>query len=438
MRHDALAIVQAGIRACDPAELTRDALSNDAIVLQPFKAASTRRPERPHYRCIAAGKAAVAMAKGAASVLKERLRGGLIVAPTADAFGAFEAIAGGHPIPNDGSERGGRRALDIAASLAPDEALLVLLSGGASALMAVPAEGLTLEDKRKTTAQLLRAGADIQALNTVRKHLSAVKGGRLVERAGGRVHALVISDVVGDDVSVIASGPTVPDDSTFADARAFIDRFGGAAAFPPAVVAHLDRGVRGEVAETPKPRYPSLVRSTIRVIGNRRHAMLGAGGRAGSLGYHVHLTEDAIVGEARRAAMSHLRATAAFASTLPRPACIISSGETTVHVTGRGKGGRNQEFALAAAEGVRLSPDSLTGWPFVLASIGTDGVDGPTDAAGAIVDSTTMDRARAAGLDPNAFLSDNNAYAFFDALGDLIHTGPTGTNVGDLQAILLT
>ena len=442
-------LVDAAVRACDPAELTRDALSVDRGA-QPITAADAGRPDhlrqgydgppKPsakaeglRYRCIAAGKAAVAMAKGASSVLKDRLRGGVIVAPTAESFGAFEAIAGGHPIPTEGSERGGRRALEIAGSLESDEELLVLLSGGASALMAVPADGLTLDDTRAATAQLLRAGADIYALNTVRKHLSAIKGGWLAERAAGRVRTLVISDVVGDDVSVIASGPTVPDASTFADARALVDRYGGAAVFPAAVVAHLDRGVRGEIPETPKPRYPALVRSTIRVIGNRRHAMLGAGGRAGSLGYHVHLIEDAVIGEARTVAVSHLRAALALASTLPRPACIVSSGETTVRVTGRGKGGRNQEFALALAPLV-----AEIGTPTIALSAGTDGVDGPTDAAGAIVDSTTLDRARAAGLDPSAYLSDNNAYAFFDALGGLIHTGPTGTNVGDLQVLLLT
>ena len=403
------------------------------------------------------------MAKGAASVLKDRLRGGLIVAPAPEAFGSFEVVAGGHPIPTAGSERGGRRALEIAASLASDEELLVLLSGGASALMAVPAEGLTLDDKQKTTAQLLRAGADIHALNTVRKHVSAIKGGRLAEYAGGRVRTLVISDVVGDDLSVIASGPTVPDASTFADARALIDRFGGPASFPASVVAHLDRGVRGDIAETPKPASPSAA-VDVRIVGSRRHAMLGAGGRAGSLGYHVHVVEEAVVGEAREAARSHWRGVGRVAARLPRPACIVSSGETTVTVRGEGRGGRNQEFALALAlvSDTRSSvsdtrpPVSDTKSPvsdtrpsvsdtrssvsdtFIAASVGTDGIDGPTDAAGAIIAPTTLTRARAAGLDAAAYLQDNNAYAFFDALGDLIHTGPTGTNVGDLQVILLT
>ena len=382
--------------------------------------------------CIAAGKAAAPMAKAAASVLEGRLRFGLIVAPSVDAFGTFESIAGGHPVPDEGSERAGRRALQIAESLERDDTLLVLLSGGGSSLMAVPAAGITLGDKQRTTGHLLRAGADIHALNTVRKHLSAIKGGWLASRAPGPIHTYVISDVVGDDVSVIASGPTVPDESTFADARRLLDRYGGASSYPAVVVAHLDRGVRGEIPETPKPTYPRLVRSDVHVIGSRGAAMFGAAAKAVALGYEVVRIPEAVVGEARAAAVSHVREVMSSAMAHPRPLCIVSSGETTVHVTGRGKGGRNQEFALAAAA---LLDDLET--PAAVASVGTDGIDGPTDAAGAIADSTTLTRARARGLTPDPFLNDNNAYAFFDALGDLIHTGPTGTNVGDLQVILL-
>jgi glycerate 2-kinase len=341
-------------------------------------------------------------------------------------------IVGGHPIPTVESERGGRRALEIAGSLRADERLLVLVSGGASALMAVPADGITLEDKRATTDRLLRAGADIHALNTVRKHLSSIKGGWLAARAGGSCDALVISDVVGDDPSFIASGPTVADASRFEDALDVLRRFGGEGAYPPAVVARLRNGGAGAVPETPKPGDPRLAQTRTTVIGSRRDAMAGASAEAGALGYHVSRLDDAVVGEARTTAVAHLRATLAQAAGLGRPACIVSSGETTVQVTGRGRGGRNQEFALAAAD---LLADA--GGAAVVASVGTDGIDGPTDAAGAIADSTTIGRAGAAGLVPGRYLSDNNAYAFFEALGDLIHTGPTGTNVGDLQVILL-
>jgi len=386
-----------------------------------------------YFRVIAAGKASPAMAAAAARRLGSRIRAGLVVASTpASVPDGFEFIVGGHPIPTVDSERGGRRALEIAGSLQPDERLLVLVSGGASALMAVPADGITLEDKRATTDRLLRAGADIHALNTVRKHLSSIKGGWLAARAGGLCDALVISDVVGDDPSFIASGPTVVDASRFDEALDVLRRFGGEASYPPAVVARLRQGGAGAVPETPKPGDPRLAQTRTAVIGSRRDAMAGAAAEAGALGYHVSRLDDAVVGEARTTAVAHLRATLARAAGLGRPACIVSSGETTVHVTGRGRGGRNQEFALAAADLL-----AATAGPAVVASVGTDGIDGPTDAAGAIADSTTIGRAAAAGLIPGRYLSDNNAYAFFEALGDLIHTGPTGTNVGDLQVILL-
>ena len=382
---------------------------------------------------IAAGKAAPAMAAAAARRLGARIRAGLVVASTpATVPAGFELIVGGHPIPTTESERAGRAALELAAQLKGDERLLVLLSGGASALMAVPAGALTLEDKRLTTARLLREGADIHALNTVRKHLSAIKGGWLAARAGGAVDTFAISDVVGDDPSFIASGPTVVDASRFDGALDVLRRFGGEAVYPSAVVAHLRRGAQGAVADTPKPGDARLAQSRTAVIGSRRNAMGGAVAEAESLGYHVLRLDDAVVGEARMTAIAHLRMVLAHATGLGRPACIISSGETTVHVVGQGRGGRNQEFALAPVDLLAQAAS-----PVIVASVGTDGIDGPTDAAGAIADSTTAVRARAAGLLPGQYLSDNNAYAFFDALGDLIHTGPTGTNVGDLQVILL-
>src|SRR5262249_36822040 len=295
LRQHLLDIVRAGIAACDAATLTSRALVDV--------------PPREEYRCVAAGKAARAMASGAAHVLGERLRWGLIVGPSAETFGDFEAIAGGHPIPDAASERAGRRALEIAESLGDHATLLVLLSGGASALMAVPADGMTLDDKRRTTSQLLRAGADIHALNTVRKHLWATKGGCVAAPAGGRqVRTYVIPDVVGDDVSVIASGPTVPDASTFEDARRLIDRYGGAGAYPAAVVARLDRGIHGEIPETPKPSGAGATRSSIQVIGGRRDAMAGAVARASSLGYEVVRIDDPIVGAARDAPVGPLPA----------------------------------------------------------------------------------------------------------------------------------
>ena len=402
-------------------------------------------PRLKHVAVIAAGKAAPAMAAAAAKRLGSL--SGLVVgaelarpvvAPTPEAPPTPEAtptswaeqpalpsgcefIVGGHPTPNARSEEGGRKALAIAESLSEDDTLLVLISGGASALMAVPADGVTLDDKRATTDRLLRAGADIYALNTVRKHLSAIKGGWLAARTRAACIALAISDVVGDDLSVIASGPTVADASTFQDALDILRRFGGEHA-----------GVHGSIAETPKPGDARVANARTRLIGSRRDAMRGAADQAIALGYQVISIDDAVTGEARTASASHLGAALARAAGIARPACIVSSGETTVNVTGSGKGGRNQEFALAAAE-----PLAETASAAVVASVGTDGIDGPTDAAGAFVDQTTRSRAAAAGLDAQRSLSNNDAYAFFDAIGDLIRTGPTGTNVGDLQVILL-
>jgi hydroxypyruvate reductase len=394
-------------------------------------------PDGP-LRVIAAGKAAVPMAQAAHRLFRERIRAGLVVS-VADAgaqlAAPFEMIVGGHPMPTAGSEQAGRRALQVAASLGSDETLLVLLSGGASALMAVPADGLTLADKQNTTRHLLRAGADIHELNTVRKHLSACKGGWLAAAAPGACRTFAISDVVGDDPSVIGSGPTVPDATTFRDALDILRRFGGDAgdgAYPRAVVDRITAGARGDVPETPKPNDARLARASMRVIGGRRHAMDGAVAEAVSRAYHVVRVDDAVVGEARAVAPSHLRVALARAADIARPACIISSGETTVRVTGDGVGGRNQEFALACAAAL-----AAVGAPAALASIGTDGIDGPTDAAGALVDATTVERAAAARLEPAAFLQRNDTYHFFDRLDDLIRTGPTGTNVGDLQVILL-
>jgi hydroxypyruvate reductase len=392
---------------------------------------------------IAAGKAAYRMAAAAARLLGPRLRRRLVIAPQSGSdpdsgpqsgSDPYSVVIAGHPIPNAASEEGGRQALAAAKAMRAEDTLLVLLSGGASALMALPAEGLTLADKVRTTEVLLRSGADIHALNTVRKHLSAVKGGRLAAAAAGRTLTLAISDVVGDDLSVIGSGPTIGDPTTFADALNVLRRYGSLAAYPPAVASHLERGAHGEIDDTPKPSDARLRRSEALVIGGRHDAMRGAAEEAQARGYTVDIVEPAVVGEAREVAPDRMRETLASRArrSRQRPCCVISSGETTVRVTGSGRGGRNQEFALAAADVIQQAGGSI-----VLASFGTDGVDGPTDAAGAIVDSTTMARARTRGLAPRTFLDNNNAYAFFQALGDLIHTGPTGTNVGDVQIILL-
>ncbi len=279
----------------------------------------------------------------------------------------------------------------------------------------------------------MAAGAAITELNAVRKHLSAVKGGRLAATCRGQVVTLAISDVVGDDLSVIGSGPGVADASTWSDVRAALHAFGGATGHDAVVLELAEAGCAGAIPETPKAGDPAMAGARAHVIGGRREAMAGAAEAARGLGYEVVVDAAPIVGEARDAAEHWWQAVAAPAVAGGRRLALITSGETTVRVIGRGRGGRNQEFALAAA-----APLATLTRPAVLVSIGTDGIDGPTDAAGAIVDPTSLARARRAALDPEAALATNDSYPFFAALGDLLRPGPTDTNVGDLQVLLVS
>lgn len=422
LNEHALAIVRAAIAGVEPGRLVERALRAEP-------------PPADRLQLLAVGKASIAMAAGARGALGDRIVRGLVIGPVAASVPAPLTFArADHPMPSHDSELAGRAALALATTPTQAHALLVLVSGGASALMAVPASGLALYDKQRTTERLLRAGVTIHELNTVRKHLSAVKGGRLAAASPIPVLALAISDVVGDDPAVIGSGPTVADASTFGDALAILERTGGRDAYPVAVVGHLERGARGEAdaLETPKPGDPSLRTAEWRLIGGRHDAMQAAAQSARQLGYTVEVREEPVIGEARTAAGQFATWVEAVQSR-PGPVCVISSGETTVHVRGQGHGGRNQEFALALVE-------PLSSWtrPVVVASVGTDGVDGPTDAAGAIVRSDTRARAVEARLPPpTVFLDHNDAYRFFDPLGDLIRTGPSGTNVGDLQVCLV-
>lgn len=363
----------------------------------------------------------------------------------ADAFGRahpgpvrdVRVATGAHPVPDAESVKAGVGALALAAqSRARGDRLVVLLSGGASSMLVCPAEGIPFEDKIALTELLLRSGLPIGDMNAIRKHLSGVKGGHLAA-AAGRSMTFALSDVHGpveDDPSVIGSGPTVGDPTTFADAERALRAAGLMDAVPASVRHRLSRGVRGEVRETIKPGDARLASAAFVLAGSRRDAMEGARDAALTLGYEVECIGPPIVGEASLAAAAFVDRVRGGVRDRSRPRCIIASGETTVTLPrsgATGRGGRNQEFALAAASGLQdLGACSL-------ASIGTDGVDGPTDAAGAIVDSTTMSRARALALDAGAALRAHDAYPFFQALGDLVVTGPTGTNVGDLQVILI-
>jgi glycerate-2-kinase len=416
-----VAILKAAVAAVEPFALTRGALASHA---------STFASSRVHL--VAAGKAAWPMAQAAVAVLGTRLAGGVVsgAAGSGSLPRELEWVEGAHPLPDWRSVHAARRALDRAAEAARnDELLLVLLSGGGSSMLALPAPGLTLEDKRLVIDALSQGGAAIAELNTVRKHLSAIKGGRLVATHGVRCLALAISDVhvPQDDPATIASGPTVADATTYADAVRAID--GARVVVSARVRAHLERGAAGDLQETPKPDDPRLRRSAFQVIANRRTAMGGAMREAERRGYAVSVIDAPVHGEAAAAGRAFAES-ALGAESASRPRCVIAGGETTVAVKGSGRGGRNQEFALGAV-GPLARPQAG-----VVASLGTDGVDGPTDAAGAIVTSATLSLASAWGVDINDVLRRNDAYTVLDKLDSLLKWGPTFTNVGDVHLLL--
>ena len=439
-------MIRAALAAVDPERLVRQACASPDVVERLRSAAAVD--------VMAAGKAAEAMLRAAVSASPVALRRVVGVGPAPPRSlppGAHWHTAA-HPVPDARSVAAAGDALAAAGAAGERDLLLVLLSGGASALMAFPAEGIALADKQATSAELLQRGAEIHDLNAVRKHLSAIKGGWLAAATHGATLTLALSDVVGDDLSAIGSGPTVADETTFADALAALDRYGGRPRYPAAVVTRLQQGAAGHVAETPKPGDRRLGRAEARVIGGARTAVEGARAAAEGLGYAVHVIDKPITGEARLAAHDLIAAAKAYVGRVPPsrsegmrggragtrggPAarvCIVAGGETTVHTDGTGKGGRNQECALAMARAL-----GTLGSLVAAASVGTDGIDGPTDAAGAIVDSTTLARAEAADIGPpERYLDAHNSYVFFDELRDLIRTGPTGTNVGDVQVILV-
>jgi len=371
------------------------------------------------------------MTHAACTALGERVVDGVAVGLRGDGTLSQRItwIDGAHPLPDQRSERAALRALELASLRQGAGTLLVLLSGGGSSMLAAPAPGLSIEDKRRATDAMLRAGADIVRLNCVRKHLSCIKGGRLGVAAGTSL-TLALSDVHSpeDDPATIASGPTVADTSSYAEAIAILDQLH--CDVPRAVRARLEAGRAGHVDETPKPGDARLAGSRWMLIGNRRTALAGAEREASRRGYSVRVLDAPTSGEAREAGRL-FAGTALGSIDRGEATCVIASGETTVTVRGDGRGGRNQEFALGAAASLALG-----GRPVLAASAGTDGVDGPTDAAGGFVSSTTEARARALGIDLGAHLARNDAYAALARLGDLILWGPTLTNVGDVHVLL--
>lgn len=372
------------------------------------------------------------MLHAASMVAGMEVRGGIATCtPPGGHFpGNMEFIPGAHPLPDANSVHAASRALAIAArARADNDLLLVLLSGGGSSMLAAPAPGVSLDEKRRAVDALMRTGVDIARLNCVRKHLSAIKGGRLAA-AAGRSLTLTISDVHDpeDDPGTIASGPTAADPTTFADALEVLRHL--PCEVPAAVRAHLESGAAGDLDETLKPGDPALASAEYEVIANRRAAMEGAAAEARRRGYAVRIIDPPTRGEARVTGRIFAETAIAIRSAAG-PCCVIASGETVVTVTGSGHGGRNQEFVLGAAR-----PLALDRKLWVVGSAGTDGVDGPTDAAGGIASSATLARLQALGVNVDEVLARNDAYAALERLDDLVKWGPTGTNVGDVHVAL--
>ncbi|MBE9502589.1 MAG: glycerate kinase, partial [Proteobacteria bacterium] len=385
---------------------------------------------------IAAGKAAYSMCKAVEETLGDIINEGVAITKY-DHGGELERIKlyeASHPLPDENGIIATREVIDLLENADEDTLVLCLISGGGSSLLVSPCDGITLEDKKKTTNLLLRAGADIKDLNCVRKHLSKVKGGRLAEIAApASVISFILSDVIGDSLDVIASGPTVPDSSNYLDALRVMEKYEIRDQTPPSVLNMLSAGSIGLVGDTPKAGDEMFCRVKNDIICNIMSALEGAKLKAEELGFITEIRSSRIEGEAREAALT----LADFAIKKKKsgggnkPLCFISGGETTVHVKGQGKGGRNMEFALAFAERIK----GIEG--IALLSAGTDGTDGPTDAAGAIVDGQSDVIAQQEGCDMKVYLNNNDSYSFFEKTEGLLITGPTGTNVMDIQIVLI-
>lgn len=441
LREHARAIFEAGVEGADPAAAVRESLSLEGETLRVWTGReglfAVDLSGLGRIILIGAGKASAAMGGAVESLLGERIEGGIVVVRSGygAALGRARVIEAGHPIPDEAGLKGAEAVLELVEHLGERDLLVSCLSGGGSALLPAPVPGISLEDKRALTELLLDSGANIQEINTIRKHCSLIKGGQLARRAyPAEVIALVLSDVVGNRLDTIASGPLYPDDTTFADCQAVLQRYGLSGLIPPAVRAHLERGLSGEVPDTPKRGEPCFSRVHHQVVADNKKALEAAAKKAGSLGYGPYLLTDSLQGESRQVAKTLV----ALAGEVQRsghpvapPACVLAGGEPTVTVRGPGRGGRCQELALAGAIALEGAEN------MVLLAAGTDGSDGPTDAAGAVADGTTLARAAGKGLDARGRLEANDSYPFFQELGDLVVTGPTLTNVMDLFCVLV-
>jgi hydroxypyruvate reductase len=435
LRQSARLIWEAALNAANPAICLRNFIQvNDGVL----SVGGKELPLRGKLIVIGAGKPSAKMAQVIEEILGQHISGGLIVTKYGHALPLERIllVEAGHPIPDAAGGRAVQQTRDLLKGLTSEDVVLVLISGGGSALWPAPAQGITLEEKQEVTSLLLRAGATIREMNAVRKHLSDVKGGQLARWAApAHVVSLIISDVIGDALDFIASGPTAPDTTSFSDALAIIQKYG--LQVPEAVLERLQEGARGRIPETPKPGDPVFKNVANHIIANNKLLIEAAAGKARELNLNTLVLGTEVEGEAKDIG----RFLAAIAREIPKsgnpikaPACILAAGETTVTVRGHGLGGRNQEMALAWAISMAARP---TQSPSCFASVATDGTDGPTNAAGGLVDPFTCSRAVELGLIPLKYLRSNDSSNFLKATGDLIVTGPTQTNLMDLQILLV-
>jgi len=444
---DLIEIIGAAIHAVDPYHAIKEAcrFEDGTFAVRNGVFQATRADETSPFTydtsqgkifVVGAGKAASRTAQAIEEIAGDSIEEGIVVTKYGytSPLKKIRQIEAGHPVPDEKGVQGAREIERLLSNTRDNDLVLVLISGGGSSLLPYPAKGISLKDKQEVTNLLLSCGATIHEMNTVRKHLSAIKGGQLARMAApAYVLSFILSDVIGDDLSVIASGPTAPDDSTFENALEILKRYKIDEKVPSHVLSHLKKGAKGEIPETPDSLDPLFEKVRFRFIGSNQLALKAAAEKAEALAYQPLILTNAACGEAREIAKyfaAIARQTVRHHQPLPPPVCILSGGEPTVTLRGNGKGGRNQEFALAAG----LEVDGLEG--IVIGSVGTDGTDGPTDAAGGYTDGEMLRKARENGLDPQSHLAQNNAYPFLEQLGYLIKTGPTGTNVMDIQIIL--
>lgn len=407
-------IFRQGVAAVQPQQFMRSCLPETLV------------REATRIFVLGAGKAATAMAQEAESLLGSKIMQGLIVTndPAAAPLSRIQTVIASHPVPDENSLIAGTAMLEMAGAMQPGDLVLFLLSGGASSLLADVPDGVTMEELQQLFNTLLKSGADIREMNTVRKHLSALKGGQLARRLHpARIYTIILSDVPGNDPAVIGSGPTVADPSTFTEAWAVLGKYRLIDTLPAGIRHHLEQGLTGAVAETPKPG--SIPHAQYCIAASNSIALAAAKEKAEQLGYHTTILTDTATGEARE--LAHRLARQALAYNGPFPACLLAGGESTVQVSGTGKGGRNQELALAAGMTIKDAPH------ITFLAAGTDGIDGPTDAAGAVINAHLLQGAP----DPLPFLHNNDAYHFFEKTRSLLKTGHTHTNVMDMVVILL-